>query len=196
MQLDKLVHFHKALGDATRIRIIILLKNGPLHGLAIADRLGLRPPTITHHISKLRDTGMVYARREKNTIYFHLDERKLSFMASAIMRLGEVSEMTEKEFSLTEKEKQTIVNNFVAKDGKLKQIPSQLKKKLVILAYFVRNFEIGKVYDEKEVNEYIKSFHEDYATIRREWIMQQFMYRENNRYELNPVEMWPVTFNE
>ncbi|MFD1017919.1 DUF2087 domain-containing protein [Thalassobacillus hwangdonensis] len=194
MQLEKVVAFHKALGDPTRIRIIILLKSGPLHGQAIANKLGLRPPTITHHIAKLKDTGIIYARREKNTIYFHLDQKKLEFHAQAILRLGGEDPVKKEELAVTEKEKLTIVKNFVSAQGELKQIPSQLKKKLVVLAYFVRGFEHGKVYEEKEVNEYIKKFHPDYATIRREWIMQQFMYRKNNQYELNPKEMWPVVF--
>ncbi|WP_148350104.1 DUF2087 domain-containing protein [Thalassobacillus devorans] len=42
----------------------------------------------------------------------------------------------------------------------------------------------------------IKTFHDACTTIRREWVMQQFMYRENNRYQLNPVEMWPVIFEK
>ncbi|HYK74516.1 MAG TPA: DUF2087 domain-containing protein, partial [Pseudoneobacillus sp.] len=33
-------------------------------------------------------------------------------------------------------------------------------------------------------------YHDDYATIRREFIINQYMYRENGVYELNPVEMW------
>lgn len=54
----------------------------------------------------------------------------------------------------------------------------------------VEKLEPGVVYSEKEINEFIKQFHEDFATIRREFIMHQFMYRENDKYELNPQEIW------
>jgi hypothetical protein len=54
----------------------------------------------------------------------------------------------------------------------------------------VKGLEMGKKYTEKEINEYIKKFHDDYATIRRELIIHQFMYRENGIYELNPPELW------
>ncbi|MGP4062380.1 DUF2087 domain-containing protein [Halobacillus sp. H74] len=192
MQLEKMVKFHKAVGDTTRLRIIALLKQGPLHGQAIAGKLGLRPPTITHHLKKLKDTGMVYSRRDKNTIYFYLDERRLESMTTAILRIGDESSMKAEELKVEEKDQAKIIQNFVSIEGRLKQMPRQLKKKLVILSYFVQWFEQGKTYDEKEVNEYIQTFFDDYATVRREWVMQQFMYRENNRYELNPVEMWPV----
>ncbi|ARI77723.1 DUF2087 domain-containing protein [Halobacillus mangrovi] len=192
MQLDKMVAFHKAVGDPTRLRIIALLRHGPLHGQAIAGKLGLRPPTITHHLKKLRDTGMVYSRRDRNTIYFHLDERKLEFMTTAILRIGDEEAMNKNELQVTDKEQTKVLNSFISKDGKLKSIPSQQKKKIVILSYFVQGFDQGKTYEEKEVNEYIKTFFDDFATIRREWIMHSFMYRENNIYELNPQELWPV----
>ncbi|WP_345241257.1 metalloregulator ArsR/SmtB family transcription factor [Pontibacillus salipaludis] len=193
MQLDKLVNFHKVVGDPTRIRIISLLKQGPLHGQAIANKLGLKPPTITHHVAKLKQIGIVYQRRDKNTIYFYLDQKKLEYSANAILQLGEVTNVRP-EMSVEDKDKLSIVKNFFAPDGTLKQIPSQRKKKLVVLAYMIRGIETGKLYDEKEINEYIKQFHEDYATIRREWVMNHFMYRENNQYELNPKEMWPIEF--
>ncbi len=191
MQLNKMVDFHKAVGDPTRLRIVSLLLNGPLHGQAIAQKLGLRPPTITHHIKKLKDTGMVYSRRDRNTIYFHLDQKRLEFMATAILRMGDET-VKKDELHVNEAEQRKILNSFIAEDGRLKQMPSQLKKKLVILSYLVQGFERGKVYEESEVNDYVKQFYHDYATMRREWIMQQFMYRENNRYELNPEEMWPI----
>ncbi|MFG6149137.1 DUF2087 domain-containing protein [Halobacillus sp. B23F22_1] len=191
MQLDKMVNFYKSVGDPTRLRIVSLLKNGPLHGQAIAHKLGLRAPTITHHIKKLRETGMLYSRRDKNTIYYYLDEKRLEFMATAILRLGG-DEVKQKELDVTDSEQVKILRNFVNQNGTLRQMPSQLKKKLVVLSYYVQGLEKGKIYSEKEINEYIKEFYNDFATVRREWIMQQFMYRENNQYERNPEEMWPV----
>jgi len=86
--------------------------------------------------------------------------------------------------------KESVLRNFFSKDGRLRQIPAQYKKKLIALQYMVEKLEPGVVYSEKEINEFIKQFHEDFATIRREFIMHQFMYRENDKYELNPQEVW------
>ncbi|RFU62840.1 DUF2087 domain-containing protein [Peribacillus glennii] len=187
MQLNKIVEFHKALGDLTRIRIIALLQHGPLHGQAIAGKLGLKAPTITHHISKLRDVGLIKERREKNTIYFSLNTKILESSASAILSVGKG---TTNEMIVSQEERADIINNFFTKEGKLKSLPAQRKKKLVVLAHMIKALEFGKVYPEKEVNEYLTRFHDDYATLRRELIMCQFMYRENNEYELNPEELW------
>ncbi|MGG0185519.1 metalloregulator ArsR/SmtB family transcription factor [Bacillus rhizoplanae] len=189
MQLNKIVEFHKALGDLTRVRIIALLQQGPLSGQEIAGKLGLKPPTITHHITKLRDVGLIKERRDKNTIYFSLNTKILEMSAKAIFTVGTGGD-SNMEMSITEKERSAIINNFFTKDGKLKNYPAQRKKKLVVLSHMIKELEFGKVYQEKEINEYLKQFHEDYATLRRELIMCQYMYRENNQYELNPVELW------
>ncbi|MBS4214492.1 DUF2087 domain-containing protein [Neobacillus rhizophilus] len=189
MQLNKIVEFHKALGDLTRIRIIALLQQGPLHGQAIAGKLGLKPPTITHHMAKLREVGLIKERRDKNTIYFSLNTKILEMSAKAILNVG-TGGGAEMEMSVTAEDRGAIIKNFFTKEGKLKTYPAQRKKKLVVLEHMVKGLELGKVYQEKEINEYLKQYHEDYATLRRELIMCQFMYRENNQYELNPVEVW------
>ncbi|PAV30450.1 ArsR family transcriptional regulator [Virgibacillus profundi] len=189
MQLDRVVNFHKTIGDKTRIKIIALLKDGPLHGQALAGKLGLTPPTISYHITKLREIDVIYQRRDKNTIYFHLNEKKLEFMAKAILEIG--GEKVES-LIVSDEEKYKIINNFFNNDGKLKNIPAQRKKKLIILEHLIKGLKVGRIYQEKEINEHIKQFHEDYATIRREFIMCHFMNRQNGEYELNPKEMWLI----
>lgn len=47
MQLEKVVAYHKALADPTRIRMLILLADGERNGLELAERLSLAPATIT-----------------------------------------------------------------------------------------------------------------------------------------------------
>lgn len=189
MQLNKIVDFHKALGDLNRVRIIALLQQGQLSGQEIAGKLGLTPPTITHHMSKLREVGLIKECRDKNTIYFSINLKILESSAKSIITLG-TGGNSNMEMSVTEAERLAIINNFFTKDGKLKTYPAQRKKKLVVLAHMAKGLEFGRVYPEKEINEYLKQYHEDYATLRRELIMCQYMYRENSLYELNPVELW------
>jgi hypothetical protein len=187
MQLNRLVEFHKTMGDPTRLRILSLLSNGPLHGQAIAGKLGLTAPTITHHLKKLREINVVFERRDKNTIYFYLNHSVVKQHSEALKQLIEGKEINMVEQS---EEKQKIIANFFTKDGKLKTIPAQRKKKLMVFEHLIKGIEKGRRYEEKEINEYIQQFHEDYATIRREFIINHYMYRENGIYELNPVEMW------
>jgi hypothetical protein len=190
MQLDRLVAFHKAMGDPARIRIIALLSNGPLHGQAIAGKLGLTPPTITHHLNKLKAINSIYQRRDKNTIYYYVNESVIKQQAEVLINLFDKKEGEMEKMLEMHNEKQKVIENFITKEGKLKNIPAQRKKKLFIFEHIASGLKMGKKYPEKELNEYIKKFHEDYATIRREFIINHFMYRENGIYELNPSEMW------
>ncbi|MBM7703159.1 metalloregulator ArsR/SmtB family transcription factor [Metabacillus iocasae] len=186
MQLNRLVSFYKTLGDPTRIRILSLLAKGPLHGQALAGKLGLTPPTITHHMNKLKDVSAIYQRREKNTIYFYINEDVIRRGSSALLSLIFERE-DEKKMDSSHYE---VVRNFLNQDGTIKQIPAQRKKKLMLLRHLIKGFERGIKYEEKEINEYIKKYHDDYATIRREFIMANMMYRDSNVYEVNPEELW------
>lgn len=188
MQLDKMVAFYKTIGDPTRIRIISLLSQKPWHGQALAEKLGLTAPTITHHLKKLRQISVVYERRDKNTIYFYLNSSVIFQHTESLQNLATNKE--EKEMVLTSEEEQKIIDNFFTEDGKLKNIPSQRKKKIIVFRHLVKGLNFGEKYAEKDLNGYIKQYFDDYATIRREFIINHFMYRENNIYELNPEEMW------
>ncbi|MCM3132083.1 metalloregulator ArsR/SmtB family transcription factor [Paenibacillus polysaccharolyticus] len=190
MQLEKIVAYHKALADPTRLRMLLLLSEGELHGQALAERLNLSQPTVTHHAAKLREAALIQERREKNTVYFTLNPSFIREHAQAsvdfIFKRKEQSDMTD----VNETLKTSIMRNFFSKDGRLRQIPAQYKKKLVVLEYLVEQLEFGRKYSEKEINTFIQEYHEDFATLRREFIMHQFMYREDGVYELNPREMW------
>lgn len=190
IQLNRIVAFYKTMGDPTRVRIVALLAKGPLHGQAIAGKLGLTAPTITHHLKKLRDIHVVYERRDKNTIYFYLNESMINQQALVLTQLLEKRGEELEDMVESSLERQKIIGNFFTKEGKLKNIPAQRKKKLMVFEHIVRGLKRGKKYDEKELNEYIMQFHDDYATIRREFIINHYMYRENSIYELNPEEMW------
>ncbi len=194
MQLDKIVSYHKALADPTRIKILIILAEGERNGQVLAEKLHVTPATITHHATKLREASLINERRDKNTIYFSLNDYFIHNNATAIVDLiyrnvgkkGGEETMEDSHKKL----KESVINNFFTSEGKLKQIPAQLKKKLIVLEHLVSQLENGRKYTEKEINHFIKPVHEDFATIRREFIMHQFMYRENEIYELNPRELW------
>jgi hypothetical protein len=192
VQLEKVVNYHKALADPTRIKMLILLSDGELNGQTLAEKLAVTPATITHHAAKLREASLIDERRDKNTIYFSLNHYFIKNNASATENLiyrkdkGGSAIMGEEQIRI----KESVIKNFFTNEGKLKSIPVQLKKKLIVLEFLVSKLEKGRKYSEREINDFIKHIHGDFATIRREFIMHQFMFRENQIYELNPPEMW------
>lgn len=190
MQLDRMVNFYKALGDKTRIKLLIMLSaNGPMSGLQLAEKLVVTPPTVSHHISKLKESSLIREKRDKNTIYYSINEKSLHQYNDALLTVLNRSKGEEKQMA-KKRENNEILQNFLLPDGRLKTIPAQRKKKLIIFEHILEEFELGVKYSEKEINEHIKKFHDDYATIRREFIINHYMNRENGIYELNPQEMW------
>lgn len=184
VQLDRLLDYHKAMADPNRLKIVMLLAAGSLSGQEIAEKVGLAPATVTHHMNLLRKASVVQGVREKNTVYFLLNEKALGEKANAILRRVEQVKRTSGE------EREKIVKNFFTADGRLKTIPAQRKKKLYVFEHMLTPLEIGHAYTEKEIDEHIKQYHEDHCTIRREFIINHYMYREDGMYTLNPPELW------
>jgi hypothetical protein len=83
----------------------------------------------------------------------------------------------------------SVLNAFLNKEGKLKNIPSQKKKKLVILEYLVRKLD-EESYSELQINQFIKQYHEDFCTIRREFIVNGYMDREAGFYKKRDESSW------
>lgn len=74
-----------------------------------------------------------------------------------------------------------VLATFV-EQGRLNKIPQKRKKRMVILHWLVQQLEAGRRYSEKEINAFLLQFHEDCATLRREFIASRLMQREDGVY--------------
>lgn len=193
IQLLSLVEYHRALSDPARIRILFLLGRKSMNGLELSECLGLSTATVSHHMTKLREVGVVSEGREGNSIRFELQIDKVKQGAGGIVQfLTEAKEFEEVQCEMEksyEKQRDSVRKAFF-NDGKLKQIPMKYKKRLIVLEEIIDGLESGRKYKEDEINEHIMQFFEDYSTIRREFIVNHMMYRDKGIYELNPREMW------
>jgi len=77
-----------------------------------------------------------------------------------------------------------IINRFM-KRGKFEVLPVQRKKRIYILEYILQQFELNKIYPEKEVNGIISQYHEDYCRVRREFVDEKMMNRKDGKYRRN-----------
>lgn len=184
LQLNRILDYYKALADINRLRIVLLLAVGPLSGQEIAHKLGLSPATVTHHMNQLRNAALVKGVRDKNTINFHLVDGAILERAEELLRRVETVRFNNMP------ERQKVIKNFFDAEGRLKSIPTQRKKRMFVFEHMLAELEPGRSYTEQEINEFIERFHDDYCTIRREFIINHYMYREDNIYTLNPQELW------
>jgi hypothetical protein len=84
--------------------------------------------------------------------------------------------------SIDEQFRQRVVASFM-KDGRLISQPSQLKKRLAQLLEIAKSFEFGVNYPEKQLNEMLARFHEDFCTLRRELVDSGIFTRSDNVYQ-------------
>ena len=63
----------KALADPTRRQILELLREGPLTAGEIGGRFPMTAATISHHLSVLREAGLVLDERRGKYIYYELN---------------------------------------------------------------------------------------------------------------------------
>ncbi len=67
----------KALGDASRLEILRLIKKKPMYNLEIAEQLGLTAATMSHHMSVLLTCGFVGVTKQESKVYYHLESEAL-----------------------------------------------------------------------------------------------------------------------
>ncbi len=77
--------------------------------------------------------------------------------------------------------RQKVVNNFM-KNEHIEALPVQRSKRKYLLEYILAQFEPNKIYTEDEVNKIIMRYHDDYCTVRREFIMEKMMDRTDGKY--------------
>jgi predicted transcriptional regulator len=175
-QLDELLSFFKALSDANRLKIVGLLAQGNYSVEELAAMLDLRPPTVSHHLSRLSEVGLVSARAESYYNVYRLETNYLEQMAQRLLAEETLPAVAEG-VDLDAYDRQ-VVENYALPDGRLRQIPTKRKKFEAILRYVVQAFGPGKRYTEKEVNEILGQFNEDTAVLRRGLVDYQMMDRE------------------
>ena len=61
--LRELRLFHKTLADVNRLRIVRRLADGPATVTELIEHVGLSQPLVSWHLGKLREVGLVTARR-------------------------------------------------------------------------------------------------------------------------------------
>jgi len=175
-EFEELLGFFKALGDEKRLRIVGLLAQKSLCVEEMAAILDLSAATVSHHLRKLAEAGLVVASAEGYYNVYSLRAETLREMSRRLLS-AETFQDTARALDLGSYDRK-VLRDYLSEDGRLKNIPAQRKKRDVILRHIVREFEPGRRYAEAEVNEIISRFHEDYATIRREFIMRRMMDRE------------------
>ncbi len=84
IQYDELI---KSLADDTRRNLIRFLMNSPHYNKEIADHLGITTATISYHISRLVDIGIIHLKyQEGKRIYYQVDMDRFNQLFDGLRR--------------------------------------------------------------------------------------------------------------
>jgi ArsR family transcriptional regulator len=74
----------RALGDPARVRILNLLATagGEVCGCELTDALELAQPTVSHHLKKLHDAGLLDREQRGKWAYYSLNREAVTKLAS------------------------------------------------------------------------------------------------------------------
>ncbi|MBQ8212754.1 MAG: DUF2087 domain-containing protein [Clostridia bacterium] len=167
----------KLLADETRLDILNILLREDSYVEKISCDLSLTPATICYHLKKMEAAGVVNCSRSQFYIIYSLNREIFD------KPLYELIKKDTAVIDPDEKYRKEILSNFF-KYGKLTQLPTQRKKREIVLQEIAKQLEANRTYDEKEINEIIHRFHEDHCLIRREMIACGILTREKETYWL------------
>lgn len=168
----------KSLGHPVRLLILNLVDIKPRHGEELAEILRLNPATISHHLSKLSDAGLLTSRKDQYYQVYSLSDDILHKTIGQVVLFPQpgLSEQVQEDAYRVK-----VLRTFI-KHGRLTQIPAQYKKRQIIMEEIVNDFEPDREYTEIEVNRILVEYHEDVAMLRRSLIDYKLMQREKGKY--------------
>jgi hypothetical protein len=165
----------RALADPERLALAGALAREPMTAKALADRLDLPIQKVRRHLTRLAATGLAAVEPDRRT--YRLAPEGLRKAAQEIgpsrdagVALGAVDE-----------EEEAVLRQYF-RGGRLREIPAKRSKRRIVLTRLALEFEAGVRYPERQVNEMLKRFHDDYAALRRYLVDEDLLTRQKGQY--------------
>lgn len=179
MNIDQSVAIMKALADRSRLAIVNSLLERSQYVEEIAKRHALAPSTVSFHLKKLEQAGLVSSRKEQYYVVFQANDKVFDTTLRELVSIPPAG----KEFQDVRMEEyhHKVLESFF-RHGRLEKLPAQHKKRLIVLEQFAGRFEPKRRYSEHEVTELVMPLFDDYCTIRRLLVDDGLICREGSVY--------------
>lgn len=168
---DEPAELLRLLADDTRLKVFAALVLEAHLSSEIADRTGLTPREAIKALARLESVGLV-ARVGDG---WHACPEAL---AQAAAGMGEEPDDA---FADRGPAEAAVLRTYLAR-GRVRQLPVQRAKRLVVLDHVASSFEPGVRYDEAEIEETLHRFMDDHAALRRHLVDEGFLGREGGEY--------------
>jgi len=181
-----MLDFFKALANAERLQIVGLLALQEANPAEIAGRLGIQPYAVLRHLERLGEMNLVQAvsgeplADRQSPPGYRLNTQELNELSRRVLS-GQRQKPKPEDFE-GEAYERKVLSDFMTADGRLKALPVQEKKLLVVLRHLVQDFQPGERYSEKQVNEVLRRYHVDTAALRRYMVDNKLLERSGGVY--------------
>jgi DNA-binding HxlR family transcriptional regulator len=179
MNAEQSIAIMKALADKSRLAIVRSLLEQTQYVEEIAKRHALAPSTVSFHLKKLEQAGIVSSRKEQYYLVVQANEVILNTTLREIISASPVRKDLQDE-RIDEYRRKTLATFF--RHGALEKLPAQHKKRSIVLEEFALRFEAGRRYSESEVTGLIKPLFNDYCVIRRLLVDEGMIFRDKATY--------------
>jgi hypothetical protein len=179
MKTEQSIAIMKALADQSRLAIVNSLLERSQYVEEIAKRHGLAPSTVSFHLRKLEQAGLVSSRKEQYYVVIQANDAIFNTTLREIVSAPTVGR--ELQDGRMEEYRRKVLETFF-RHGMLDKLPTQHKKRLIVLEPFAARFEPEQRYSEQEVTALIIPLFDDYCTIRRLLVDEGLIRREGAEY--------------
>lgn len=179
MKIEQSIAIMKALADQSRLAIINSLLEHSQYVEEIAKRHGLAASTVSFHLRKLEQAGLVSSRKEQYYVVIQANDAIFDTTLREIVSAPTVGR--ELQDGRMEEYRRKVLETFF-RHGILDKLPTQHKKRLIVLEQFTSRFEPERRYSEQEVTALIMPLFDDYCTIRRLLVDEGLIRREGAEY--------------
>jgi hypothetical protein len=188
----------KALADESRLALLRKLNEREYSVGELAEGIDLGDPTVSHHLARLREAGLVTLRMAGNQRLYRANPTGLARfkrLAAIIEQMPPAPEPKTADDGWIaalgwSSEDQQVLREYTL-GPRLTSLPAKQKKMNVILRWLATLFQTDKLYSEIEVNDVLKAvYKEDYISLRRDLIDFGYLRRERGggKYWLAPAD--------
>lgn len=166
------------LAEADRLKVVAAMALGADTVETVAAVAGIQVRQAASALERLVAGGLVVAAEDGARLRLASERFKESARAEAERRMAVTAGDT---FEGVATDAQRVLRNFVS-DGRLRLIPTNRTKRLVILDWLAARFEPGRSYPERDVNLLLGMAHPDVAALRRHLVDEGFLDRREGFY--------------
>jgi hypothetical protein len=158
--------------DPVRLAVLGSAAAGPVDAADLAGALDVPQKQILAAAARLRQAGLL-------TEEMTLDVAAVRAVGAALpSREPAASEVTSGAWTAEEAD---VLGRFF-EGSRLRQIPTQVGKRRVVLERLAQDFDPGVRYPERQVNMMLQLVHADYAALRRHLVDEGFLTRADGVY--------------